>query len=178
MKHTAYDCGCSLAPEKLYENKFYRLADRDRKSKWMYVKPPYWNPPTIYQRSYMPVKTEAERAGPPRNTWRRPTEMLDGISTYTHDYSLRRFIRPKWIRKQHPIDETPPPRNSEYHDRYRLYTKKEFDKVTHRPDVPIKINSKRPAGFVRTVVKPPSFSSTSYSVAFRPPPPPPPKPLF
>ena len=92
MKHTAYDCGCSLKPEKLYDNKFYRLPDIDKKAKWKYVKPPYWNPPTIYQRSFMPVKTEVERAGPPLSTWKRPTDLLDGITTYTHDYSLRVII--------------------------------------------------------------------------------------
>ena len=57
MPHVPPGCaGCSLWPEKLYENRYFLKDDSNkRRPPFKWRKPDYWNPPTIYQRSYMPV---------------------------------------------------------------------------------------------------------------------------
>ncbi|OWA51368.1 hypothetical protein BV898_15854 [Hypsibius exemplaris] len=181
--------GCNLQSETLYENKYLRREDREKhKPPWKWHKPPYWNPPSIYQRSYMPVvvgflslhihdgttvvihsplQSDMVIARPPKSTWKRPTVRLDGISSYTHDYSGGAFLRPKWTHHPHELGKKAPEvRTSEYADRFHVLTKKQFEKATKRVDVPVKINSRRSAAFLRNVIKPPMFTNTIYSTTY------------
>ena len=90
-------------------------------------------------------------------------------SKINSDFFHQSYLKPKWVHHPQQINlkKEPEPRISEYEDRFRLLSTKQWTKATTHVEVSVKANARRSAGFAKNIIKPPMFTQTMYSSTFK-----------